>query len=149
MKFFDCNCAFGPYRTRVFRFARTADELIEEMDFANIERALVYHTAMRFDHPAVGNERVVAETAGQPRLLPSWSLLPSQTGEQPAVDVLAASNAASKTSAPCASFRTTTAISATTSPGGTNWPSTWNGGFPSSFGPASTRSPSCCGPFPT
>ncbi len=88
MKFFDCNCAFGPYRTRVFRFARTADELIEEMDFSNIERALVYHTAMRFDHPAIGNERVVAETAGRPRLLASWSLLPSQTGEQPAVDVL-------------------------------------------------------------
>jgi hypothetical protein len=88
MKFFDCNCAFGPYRTRVFRFARTADELIEEMDFSNIERALVYHTAMRFDHPAIGNERVVAETASQPRLLASWSLLPSQTGEQPAIDVL-------------------------------------------------------------
>ncbi|HUE14241.1 MAG TPA: amidohydrolase family protein [Planctomycetaceae bacterium] len=88
MKFFDCNCAFGPYRTRVFRFARTADELIEEMDFSNIERALVYHTAMRFDHPAIGNERVVAESAGQPRLLASWSLLPSQTGEQPAIDVL-------------------------------------------------------------
>jgi predicted TIM-barrel fold metal-dependent hydrolase len=88
MKFFDCNCAFGPYRARVFRFARTADELIEEMDFSNIERALVYHTAMRFDHPAIGNERVVAETAGRQRLLASWSLLPSQTGEQPAIDVL-------------------------------------------------------------
>jgi hypothetical protein len=88
MKFFDCNCAFGPYRTRVFRFACTADELIEEMDFSNIERALVYHTAMRFDHPAIGNERVVAETAGRQRLLASWSLLPRQTGEQPAIDVL-------------------------------------------------------------
>ena len=41
MTFFDCNCAVGPYRTRVFRFARSAVELIEEMDFANIERALV------------------------------------------------------------------------------------------------------------
>jgi predicted TIM-barrel fold metal-dependent hydrolase len=82
LKFFDCNCAFGPYRTRVFRFARTADELIEEMDFANIERALVYHTAMRFDHPSVGNELVVQETAGRPRLLPTWALLPSHTGEQ-------------------------------------------------------------------
>ena len=61
LKFFDCNCAFGPYRTRVFRFSRTAAELVEEMDFANIERALVYHTAMRFDHPQVGNERVVRE----------------------------------------------------------------------------------------
>src|SRR4051794_19132529 len=88
LKFFDCNGAFGPYRTRVFRYARTAEELIEEMDFANIERTLVYHTAMRFDHPSIGNELVLAETAGQPRLLPTWALLPSQTGEQPAVSVL-------------------------------------------------------------
>jgi hypothetical protein len=88
VKFFDCNGAFGPYRTRVFRYARTADELIEEMDFANIERTLVYHTAMRFDHPSVGNELVLAKTGGHPRLLPTWALLPSQTSEQPAVSVL-------------------------------------------------------------
>ena len=88
MKFFDCNAAFGPYRTQVFRFSRTADELLEEMDFSNIDRALVYHTTMRFDHPLVGNERVIAESAGRPRLLPTWSLLPSQTGEQPPIDEL-------------------------------------------------------------
>ena len=88
LKFFDCNCAFGPYRTRVFRFARTAGELIGEMDFSNIEQALVYHTAMRFDHPAVGNELVVRETRGHARLLPTWALLPSHTGEQPALETL-------------------------------------------------------------
>ena len=88
VKFFDCTCAFGPYRTRVFRFARTAGELVEEMDFSNIAQALVYHTAMRFDHPAVGNERVVSETRGRPRLIPTWTLLPSHTGEQPAPDAL-------------------------------------------------------------
>jgi len=88
LKYFDCNCAFGPYRTRVFRFARTADELIAEMDFSNIAQALVYHTAMRFDHPAVGNERVVEEARGHPRLLPTWALLPSQTGELPPLETL-------------------------------------------------------------
>ena len=88
MKFFDCNCAFGPYRTRVFRFARTVDELIAEMDFSNIEQALVYHTAMRFDHPAVGNELMVRETRARPRLRATWALLPSQTGEQPALYTL-------------------------------------------------------------
>jgi hypothetical protein len=88
LRFFDCNCAFGPYRTRVFRFARTAAELIEEMDFANIERALVYHTAMRFDHPSVGNELVVRETSDFPRLLPTWAILPSQTGEQPPLETI-------------------------------------------------------------
>jgi hypothetical protein len=88
LRFFDCNCAFGPYRTRVFRFARTAGELLDEMDFTNIEQALVYHTAMRFDHPSVGNELVVRQTRGQLRLLPTWALLPSQTGELPAVESL-------------------------------------------------------------
>jgi hypothetical protein len=88
VKFFDCNCAFGPYRTRVFRFARTAEELLAEMDFSNIAQALVYHTAMRFDHPAVGNELVVRQTQGQSRLFPTWALLPSHTGEQPALQTL-------------------------------------------------------------
>jgi hypothetical protein len=88
LKFFDCNCAFGPYRTRVFRFARTAEELIREMDFSNIEQALVYQTAMRFDHPAVGNELVVQGTRPHPRLRPTWALLPSQTGEQPPLETL-------------------------------------------------------------
>src|SRR5438105_15378574 len=81
LKFFDCNCAFGPYRTHVFRFARTAGQLIEEMDFSNIEQALVYHTAMRFDHPSIGNAAVLDAIQAQPRLLPSWALLPSQTRE--------------------------------------------------------------------
>src|SRR5262245_28844633 len=88
LRFFDCNCALGPYRTRVFRFARTADELIEEMDFGNIEQALVYHTAMRFDHPAVGNECLIRAIRGHFRLLPTWALLPSRTGEQPALGTL-------------------------------------------------------------
>ena len=81
LRFFDCNCALGPYRTRVFRFARTAEELIEEMDFSNIERALVYHTAMRFDHPAIGNELVLTATKNHPRLVSTWALLPHQTDE--------------------------------------------------------------------
>ena len=83
LKFFDCNAAFGPYRTRVFRFARTADELVAELDHSNIDRSLVYHTAMRFEHPVVGNELVIRETQGRSRLLPTWAILPSQTAELP------------------------------------------------------------------
>ena len=40
LRFFDANCAVGPYRTRVFRFARTASELIEEMSFSNVEQGI-------------------------------------------------------------------------------------------------------------
>src|SRR6266704_946389 len=88
LKFFDCNCAFGPYRTRVFRFARTADELIAEMDCSNIERALVYHTAMRFDHPSMGNELIFREIRNHARLFPTWAILPSQTKEQPPLETI-------------------------------------------------------------
>jgi predicted TIM-barrel fold metal-dependent hydrolase len=88
LRFFDANCAFGPYRTRVFRHARTAAELVDEMDFTNIRQALVYHTTMRFDHPAVGNDRVVREVENHSRLVPTWALLPSQTGEQPPLETI-------------------------------------------------------------
>src|SRR5207247_11184713 len=79
LSFFDCNCAIGSYRTRVFRFARTAAELLEEMDFCNVSQALVYHTAMRFDLPAVGNELILKAIEGHSRLLPVWTILPAQT----------------------------------------------------------------------
>jgi hypothetical protein len=67
----------------MFRYARTAEELLEQMAFCGIERALVYHTAMRFDSPIVGNEKVLAGARGHPELIPTWAILPSQTGEFP------------------------------------------------------------------
>ncbi len=90
MKLLDGTAAFGMYRTRVFRFARTARELLDEMDFCGIDQALVYHTAQRFDLPAVGNERLVDEIKGHPRLLPSWAVLPTATAEQPPAEELLA-----------------------------------------------------------
>ena len=88
MRFFDCTCGFGPYRTKVFRYARTAAELLEEMDWCGIDEALVYHTAQRFDLPAVGNDLLLKQTANHPRLKPTWTILPSQTGEQANPDTL-------------------------------------------------------------
>lgn len=85
---FDCTAGFGTYRTRVFRFARTAAELIEELDFCGIERALVYHTAQRFDAPASGNEIILQEIKGYERLVPTWTILPSHTGELPPLATL-------------------------------------------------------------
>ena len=82
MRFFDCTCGFGPYRTRVFRFARTAAELVEELDFCGIDQALVYHTAQRFDLPAAGNDLLLQKIGNLSRLTPTWTILPSHTGEQ-------------------------------------------------------------------
>jgi hypothetical protein len=88
LELFDCSCEFGPYRTRVYRAARTAPELIDDMDFVGIERALVWHTASRFDAAGVGNCRLLDEIQDEDenryeRLEPSWTLLPSHTRELP------------------------------------------------------------------
>jgi len=86
MRYFDATCGFGPYRTQVFRFAKTADELIKELDFCGLEQALVYHTAQRFDLPANGNMRLLTEIESIPRLISTWTILPHQTGEQPPIE---------------------------------------------------------------
>ena len=81
MEFFDCNCSFGYSGLPMFRYARTSEELLEQMAFCGIDRALVYHTAMRFDSPIVGNQKVLEGARDHPALVPTWAILPSQTGE--------------------------------------------------------------------
>ena len=88
MRLLDATAGFGPYRTRVFRSARTAAELVEQLDFCGIDQALVYHTSQRFDHPVRGNARLLEEAAGCDRLSPTWTILPSATGEQPPAEQL-------------------------------------------------------------
>jgi len=81
MEFFDCNCALGIPGVRGLRFARNVTELQQEMDFCGIDRALVYHTAMRFDSPVIGNRLLMEEIEPDDRLVPVWTILPSQTDE--------------------------------------------------------------------
>ena len=90
MNFFDCNAAFGPYRVRVHRYARTPQQLVEEMDFCGIQRAAAYHTCQRYYDPSDGNCLILNEINMINRLVPTWALLPSQTGEQPTVDAFLA-----------------------------------------------------------
>jgi uncharacterized protein len=90
MRLLDATAGFGPYRTRVFRSARSAAELVEELEFCGIERALVCHTAQRFDHPVSGNKRLLREIEGCPSLSPTWTILPTATGEQPSPEQLLA-----------------------------------------------------------
>ena len=46
---------------------------------------MVYHTCQRYYDPPDGNRLLISEINGSDRLIPTWSILPSQTGEQPAV----------------------------------------------------------------
>ena len=82
MRWFDCNCSYGIGARPPLRYARSAGELLAEMDWCGIDRALVYHTNMRFDSPVAWNPRLASDIHAQPRLIGSWAILPSQTGEQ-------------------------------------------------------------------
>ena len=83
MSLFDANCmvgrraAYTPLEAPV-----TAGQLLAEMDRLGIGEALVFHSLAWDGHPAEGNERLLREIDGQPRLHPCWVLLPS-TGEMP------------------------------------------------------------------
>jgi uncharacterized protein len=81
MRFFDCNCALGMPGPRGLRYARTLSELREEIEFCGIDRALVYHTAQRFDSPILGNPLLLQDLEADPAFAPVWTILPSQTCE--------------------------------------------------------------------
>ncbi len=83
MKIFDCNCSFGVSSLPALKYARTAKELVSEMDFCGIDRALVYHAGQRFSSPSFWNRQILKEVENIPRLNPAWVILPFQTGEQP------------------------------------------------------------------
>lgn len=81
IRFFDCNVSFGSPMGGVFCPCPTVSELLAELDWAGIERALVHHTLMREQSPTVGNAVLAAEIADQSRLVGSWAILPPQTEE--------------------------------------------------------------------
>lgn len=81
MHLFDCNCMLGPTNTgREPPFLTVAD-LLGEMDRAGIGEALVHHACAVQAHPEYGNQRLLDEVAGRPRLHPAWVLLPPGTEE--------------------------------------------------------------------
>jgi len=91
MTFFDCNASYGILDVPPQQYAETPEQLLAEMDFCNVDEALVTCAAQRCDSPIVGNELVVRETKGHPRLHPAWAILPPQTEElAPTVDAFIA-----------------------------------------------------------
>lgn len=90
MHFFDVNASFGVATVPALKNVETPAELLEEMDFCGVSEALVFHHAMRDDTPSRGNRIVVEAVAGQPRLHPTWAILPPQTEELGTVEDLLA-----------------------------------------------------------
>jgi len=87
MKLFDCYCCFGRISVPPPRFAENAQQLVDEMEYCGINEALVYHSAMRYGSPLIGNKLVVEEIKGFPNLHATWAILPHQTGEQEPPDI--------------------------------------------------------------
>ncbi|RAV20836.1 amidohydrolase family protein [Paenibacillus contaminans] len=93
MKVIDCSCAIG-YKTINYEIvnhenfwvrekvkqARDAEELLEQLDFCGIDRAVVSHNAMADVDPGYGNRSILAEVVKAPdRLIPTWTILPPIT----------------------------------------------------------------------
>lgn len=81
MEFFDCNCAYGVPMKPPLAPALTPAEVLAEMDFVGIQRALVRNFAISEETPEVGNPLTTQDAAQSDRLLPAWGILPPQTGE--------------------------------------------------------------------
>jgi len=95
VQFFDCNCATGRQGVRRNQAAVTADELLEEMRYAGIAEALVYHVLAKEYDPAYGNRRLLEEVQGHPPLHPCWVVMPHHTGEMARPEELVEQMAAS------------------------------------------------------
>ncbi len=81
MLYFDCNASFGRPPAGIWAPCLTPEALLREMDWAGVDRALVYHTLMREHSPAVGNQVLAESIAPFERLVGTWAILPPQTGE--------------------------------------------------------------------
>jgi predicted TIM-barrel fold metal-dependent hydrolase len=83
MNLFDCNALLGRLPTADVGEGSVA-ALTKEMDRVGVASAVVAHTVAWRHDPAVGNARLIAELAGEPRLLPAWVALPDTCGDLPA-----------------------------------------------------------------
>ncbi len=81
MTIFDCNCWYGVAIRAPLAPALTPEEVLQEMDFCGVHRALLRHAATFGESPEVGNPLTCQGAAASGRFEPSWALLPPHTGE--------------------------------------------------------------------
>ena len=101
MKLFDSNACFGMDMVNhecvnhenfiimeKVDIAETAQQLVDEMDYIGIEKAVVWHRA-QYDHdPTAGNKKLIDGIRGfEDRLIPSWVILPDITDTEYAPNV--------------------------------------------------------------
>jgi hypothetical protein len=82
MNFFDCNAFIGlPARHGLFPPAPGAEDILAEMDFCGVDRALVWHIAQFDSAPQTGNALLTQAIQPHPRLTGCWTILPNQAHE--------------------------------------------------------------------
>jgi predicted TIM-barrel fold metal-dependent hydrolase len=82
IRFFDSNVFIGtPMIAGTYAPAESAGKLLETMDKAGIEKAMVWHVAQHDSSPVYGNNLLSEEVSGRERLLGTWTAIPPQTGE--------------------------------------------------------------------
>jgi uncharacterized protein len=82
MQFYDCNAFVGlPARRELYAPAPSAQEILAEMDFCGVERALVWHIAQHDASPQLGNQLLSGMIQSAPRLRGCWAILPNQAHE--------------------------------------------------------------------
>ncbi|MFB3881966.1 MAG: amidohydrolase family protein [Armatimonadota bacterium] len=82
MDFFDCNCGFGVPAKPFGSVFATPSELVAELDFCGVAEALVFHVAQREESPQAGNRLVLEASEREPRLHPTWTILPPQADRE-------------------------------------------------------------------
>lgn len=89
MNYFDCNAFIGrPARREIFTPAPTANDILQEMNFCGVEKALVWHAAQLDASPQVGNDLLIQAIQYQPRLSGCLAILPNQAHEYPPMEEL-------------------------------------------------------------
>lgn len=87
--FFDANCQLGKPMNSAITYAETTAQLIEKMDYAGVDYALVRHIAMAPGGAVYANIRIaeMLEEDKTERLRGVWCVLPEQCGEIPEPEV--------------------------------------------------------------
>lgn len=79
MTFFDSNCGLGAFSKPVLY--TEPEDLLRLMEKSAVEKSLVYHSLSREISPAEGNRLLLEKIKGYPSLVPSWVLLPEESGD--------------------------------------------------------------------
>lgn len=82
MKFFDCHVCYGFDKENRFPgFVPSLTDLLQEMDRAGVEGAVVSRTEQLTTSPQLGNQLLADDLYGQERFFGLWAIVPVHTGE--------------------------------------------------------------------